>query len=147
MQRTLFFFFAIWVFLCLSGCGYFSSGTWNDAPENWERAFHTQKPDDVVVLHSQFWQSSHFTSEFRYFFEIAAHQNLENQLLSENDLVELKDVQRWDVSGALQDAPEWFVSKSIDNYEIFRYRDKEGRKFFVFIDTENRNIYLTDYQF
>ena len=43
--------------LMLVGCG----GTYVDDKHNFERAFKFQKPKDVQVIHSIYWQSPHFT--------------------------------------------------------------------------------------
>ena len=56
------------VSLCV-GCH--RSGTWNDNPKNWERAFGQKPPKDLKIVHSQYWRSPHFTLEFEYFFEFA----------------------------------------------------------------------------
>jgi len=34
----------------LSGYGYLTSGTWQDDPDNWERAFRSGQPDNVTVV-------------------------------------------------------------------------------------------------
>ena len=135
------------LFLTISGCGYFSSGNWTDDPDNWERAFQTKIPADVVVVHSQYWQSSHFTNEFRYFFEISANRDLEQQLLTENDLIHIEEIASWDVSEILNKAPDWFAVQPLENFEVYRYRDEAKRNFHVFIYRESRVIYLADYQY
>jgi hypothetical protein len=42
------------ILLGCAGCGYFAAGTWEDDPHNWDRAFNSRKPDDVIVVHSKF---------------------------------------------------------------------------------------------
>jgi hypothetical protein len=56
------------VALCMAGCGYFASGTWNDDPRNWSRAFDTVKPPEVVVVHSTYSRFPHWTYEYEYYF-------------------------------------------------------------------------------
>jgi hypothetical protein len=56
-----------------AGCGYLKSGTWEDDPANWKRAFKSSKPDDVVVTHSRYWRAPHWSYEAGYVFEIAAN--------------------------------------------------------------------------
>ncbi|RPJ85914.1 MAG: hypothetical protein EHM18_08915 [Acidobacteria bacterium] len=74
--------------LLSSSCGYFLSGIWENDPKNWNRAFRSRKPADVVVVHSKYFRSPHFTYEFEYFFEIKRNDELLKQLFSKNNLVE-----------------------------------------------------------
>ena len=69
------------------GCGYFMAGRWQDDPKNWGRAFHSMKPPDVVVLHSDYWRSPHWTYEAGYVFEVLKNDALRAQLFTENRLV------------------------------------------------------------
>jgi hypothetical protein len=49
--------------LLASACGYFSSGIWEDDPKNWKRAWGYSKPEEVVMPHSWYWRSPHWTRE------------------------------------------------------------------------------------
>lgn len=62
------------------------AGTWEDDPGNWSRAFQSTKPPEVAVVHSKYWRSAHWTSEFEYFFEIAPNPQLKAQLFGENNV-------------------------------------------------------------
>lgn len=99
------------------------------------------------MLHTWYWRSPHFTREYRYYFEIEANQQLETQLLVENDLVEIGKVTLQGIPVLHGNIPEWFVAKTLENYAIYRYREAEGSNFWVFIDKETQNIYLTDSQY
>lgn len=129
----------------LSGCH--SSGTWEDDPKNWDRAFRSNKPGDAIVLHSRYWRSPHFTLEFEYFFEIKAHEGLKKQLFMMNSLVRLEGT---DAAKAFQnvftDRPPWFLPKTEDKYDVWIYRDEPRGNFRVFIDKDTGNLLLTDYQ-
>jgi hypothetical protein len=50
-----------WSLVLVTGCGYLKSGTWEDDPANWERAFRSAKPEDVAVVHSRCWRSPHWS--------------------------------------------------------------------------------------
>ena len=147
MRKAILLLTVMLLLLNVSGCGYFSSGTWTDDPDNWERAFQLQKPEDVVVVHSQYWRSPHFTYEYRYFFEIAANEELEQQLFTENDLILWDNVESWDVADVFYEAPDWFVTKSLENYEVYQYQDEVNCNLLVFVERESRTIYLADYQY
>ena len=128
------------------GCGVFSSGTWEDDPGNWERAFRSKKPDDVVVLHSKYWRSPHWTYEFQYFFEVQRNGEFQKRLFTHNPLVRL---QGGDAVRAKRDffgeAPDWFAPKPIDEYEIWVYADEPRGNFRLFVDKRTGHLFLTDY--
>ena len=150
MKHKLLYSFAFFFLLFQSGCGYLVSGTWEDDPKNWQRAFHTQKPDNVVVLHSKYYRSPHFTYEFQYFFEIEQNDLLEEQLFTQNELVKIEDEEHAKeeaTSGVLVNAPEWFVPKKLRQYDMWRFKDEPQRNFRVFIDRQTGNLFLTDYLF
>jgi hypothetical protein len=131
------------VLLTLSGCH--RSGTWTDDPKNWKRAFRSHKPKDVVVVHSKYWRSPHFTLEFRYFFHIKANQALRKQLFECNELVCIEDSNAVSVTlDQFFDKPDWFVPKSPEEYEVWEYKEETIGNFKVFIDMENQDLFLAD---
>ena len=131
---------------CTSKCGYFASGTWEDDPGNWERAFQSKKPDDVTVLHSKYWRSAHWTYEFQYFFEIEHNGVFQGQLFTQNKLVRVEGKDALEAkSNFFGEPPAWFAPKTMDKYEIWVYRDHQGN-FRIFVDTETGNLFLTDDQ-
>jgi len=130
--------------LCLLGC---SSGTWENDSGNWERAFQTQKPDDVTVLHSKYWRSPHWSYEFEYFFEIEQNDKLKEQLFTQNKLVKLKGKAAEEAKKkSFGESPKWFAPEAVDNYEVWVYKDDTGSNFRVFVEKSTGNLFLTDYQ-
>ena len=123
------------------------AGTWEDDPKNWNRAFHSTKPSDVTVVHSQYWRSPHWSYEFQYFFEIAPNDELRKQLFTANKLRRLsgKDAAnaRADVFG---NQPSWFAPGSLSRYEVWVFADEPDRSFKVLIDLETGHIFMNDYQ-
>jgi hypothetical protein len=133
--------------LCLCGCGYFSSGTWEDDPNNWGRAFSSKKPDNVIILHSKYWRSPHWTYEFQYFFEIEQNDDLKKQLFTKNKLVRLEgEAAKEAIDKFFGDSPKWFAPKTVENYEVWGYEDKVPNNFRFLVDKVTGNIYLADYQ-
>ena len=124
-------------------CGYLKAGQWDDDPDNWKRAFRSRKPADVVVLHSRYERSPHFTYEFLYFFEIRANEALQRQLFTENNLHRLQAPEVAILGGK----PDWFAPKPLDSYDIWGFADEPTRNFRVLIDRSSGNIFLADYQF
>jgi hypothetical protein len=129
-----------------SGCGYFVSGTWDDDPGNWTRAFQSTKPPDVVVVHSKYWRSPHWSYEFQYFFEIAPNVDLKRQLFSANKLRRVTGAEaekaRKNVFG---NAPAWFAPKGIAEYEVWVFENERDRNFKVLIDSASGQMFVHDY--
>jgi len=131
--------------LVLAGCGYLKGGTWEDDPENWEKAFRSAKPDDVVVVHSRYWRSRHWSYEAGYVFEIAANATFRQQLFSQNQLAQL-DSPAEAKHMCFTECPTWFAPKSVDDYEVWGYADDPEANFRVLIDRKTSTIFLTDFQ-
>ena len=86
------------------------SGTWDDDPKNWGRAFRSTKPPDVRVIHSRYWRSAHWSYEFQYFFEIAPNAGLKQQLFAANKLRRLVGDEAVAArANRFRDAPSWFA--------------------------------------
>jgi hypothetical protein len=101
----------------------------------------------VVVLHSRYWRSAHWTYEFQYFFEIKRNDDLKDQLFTQNKLIRLYNE---DAIEAMYDffgeRPVWFVPKDVDKYQVWVYEGETGSHFRVFVDKETGNLFLTDYR-
>lgn len=127
----------------LAGCG--SSGTWEDDAENWDRAFRSTKPADVVVVHSKYWRSPHFATEFQYFFHVQANEPLHQQLMTENKLVKLDgDAVSLAAKEFFGEKPAWFLPKDASAYETWVFVENP-QHFRVFVDKETGDLFLTDY--
>lgn len=106
-----------------------------------------KKPDDVIVHHSQYWRSPHWSYEFEYYFEIQSNEELRQQLFSRNQLMKL------DSQGVVSekkkcfsDCPDWFAPKAADKYDVWVFEDQPDRNFRVFIDKETGTLFITDNQ-
>jgi len=107
----------------LSGCHSF--GTWTDDLNNWSRAFGSTKPADVVVVHSKYWRSPHWTCEFEYFFKINANSALHHQLFTENKLEKIEGSDaKLATHEFFEDKPDWFLPKQADKYEVWTYKEE-----------------------
>ncbi len=121
------------------GCGYFSSGRWADDPKNWERAWGSSKPAEVVMAHSWYWRSAHWSREEAYFFEFKWHEQLFKQFIGSNRMQPMApDSPNPDYCFA---RPAWFVPKALSEYERWRcgppgdcwlYRDKTTKDLFLY---------------
>jgi len=130
-----------------AGCGYVRSGTWDDVPENWHRAFGSTKPDTVVVVHSRYWRAPHFTFEAAYLFEIQPDPVFREQLFGKNRLRRLPDDEVAKESRpCFTECPPWFAPKPLGQYEIWAYTDDPHSNFRVLIDKATGRLFLADYQ-
>ena len=127
-------------------CGYVLCGKWEDDPKNWGRAFHSVKPDDVVVIHSEYWRSPHWTYEAGYAFEIQANQKLRDQLFRENELIRVPEDTVRDRESLCFSCPAWFAPEPMIRYEVWAYSKWPDSHFRVLIDKRTGNMFLTDYQ-
>jgi hypothetical protein len=129
-----------------AGCGYFMGGTWDDEPDNWGRAFQSTRPEDVIVVHSRYWRSPHWSYEFQYFFEIAPNTQLKAQLLTANNLRRIAGKKAAEVrENVFGCAPSWFAPKSVTDYEVWIFADEPERNFKVLIDKASGHMFISDY--
>lgn len=130
-----------------AGCGSFMTGTWEDDPGSWNRAFRSTKPPDVTVVHSKYWRSAHWTYEFEYFFEIAPNTKLKEQLFANNKLRKVSGDEatkiKKDVFG---DVPSWFAPKAVTEYGVWVFEDEPDRNFKILIDKMSGVMFLNDHQ-
>jgi hypothetical protein len=133
--------------LVAAGCGYVRSGTWDDVPENWGRAFESTKPDAVVVVHSRYWRAPHFTYEAGYMFETQPNAALREQLFGKNRLRRLSDAEVAIAErSCFSECPPWFAPKPLDQYEIWAYTDHPESDFRLLIDKTTGHLFMADYQ-
>jgi hypothetical protein len=103
--------------LTLVGCG----GTYVDEKHNFERAFNFPRPKDVKVVHSVYWQSSHFTDEHCYFLELQPVEgsSILKTLTANQDIATFMEQQREIPPSLAVERPKWFAPKSRSAYEIW----------------------------
>jgi hypothetical protein len=128
--------------LLATGCGYFSSGTWEDDPENWKRAWGSAKPAEVVMPHSWYWRSPHWTREEAYFFQFQWQEELFKQLVASNGMRPAeRTVGKPDPDPAYcVDKPGWFVPPSTAGYEIWRC--DPSADCWLFRETRTKELFL-----
>jgi hypothetical protein len=121
------------------GCGYFKAGEWEDDPENWARAWGSSKPAEVVMPHSWYWRSAHWTREEAYFFQVRWNESLFKQLIEKN---EMHPAEALEQPGYCVDKPGWFAPASAAGYERWRcdpaadcwlLREKATKELFLYV--------------
>ena len=122
----------------LVGCGYFSSGKWEDDPNNWKRAWGYSKPSEIVMIHSWYCRSPHWTREEVYFFQFKWHKELFQQLVDRNDMHLCTDSgKNIQESTFCVDKPVWFIPKPESAYDIWK-----GSNCLLFKEKSNNEIFL-----
>ena len=137
-QRLIGLAFLTTVFI--AGCGYVSSGKWEDDPENWKRAWGNSKPAEVAMPHSWYWRSPHWTREEAYFFEFEWNEQLFNQLVASNALVMRDNLSGKVTTHYCFGTPPWFLPKSESAYEI--WHSPASDEIWLFRDAENKELFL-----
>ena len=126
--------------LMLIGCG----GTYVDDKHNFERALKFQRPKDVHVVHSIYWQSPHFTDEHCYFLELQPSEGsaILKTLTTAPDVAPVTGDQREIPPSLAGERPKWFAPSPRSAYEIWAstnqcttfgvLRDKKDGRIFVY---------------
>jgi hypothetical protein len=135
------------VAVLLTACGYVRSGQWEDAPENWSRAFGSSKSRGAEIVHSYYWRAPHFTYEAGYFFAIRDAGGFKTELFSRNKLRMVSEEQAARARETLfGTVPSWFVPKEPHRYEVWVFEDEPRSNFRVFVDKDDGTLFLADYQ-
>ncbi len=124
--------------LPLAGCG----GTWDDDRGNFKRVFGFDRPADVQVLHSFYWKSPHWTTEYRYFIALHAPatfiRNLTDPLLMQPGTL------TGDAATACgSNPPSWFLPPPMTRYRMW-VSHKEEDTYRVFLDPSTNTVYACD---
>ena len=130
---------ALLALLFAAGCGYVYSGNWEDDPKNWKRAWGYSKPHDVVMPHSWYWRSPHWSREEAYFFQFRWHEELFNQFVANNNMSRSESSREASPDYCFQ-KPSWFVPKDASAYDIWRspsvdawlFRDAKTKELFFY---------------
>jgi hypothetical protein len=121
----------------LASCG----GTWVDDDGNFKRVFGFSKPQDVKVVHSYYWKSPHWSVEYRYFLALRASSKFTAGLTS-SELVTAVPSDRTVLDGCWAERPQWFLPKSLGNYEVWVPKAAAGYR--VFRDRADGALFICD---
>jgi hypothetical protein len=125
--------------LVLVGCG----GTYIDDRENFERALRFQRPKDVQLVHSLYWQSSHFTEEYCYFLELQPSQGsgILQTLTAEKEVAPVTDTAQEAPPALAMERPEWFAPGPRSGYELWASTNR-FRTFGVMRNKQDGRIFV-----
>jgi len=126
----------VFLVLVLNGCG----GTWVDDSRNFDRVFGFSRPPDVHVIHSYYWKSPHWSTEYRYFIALEPSSKFTNGLTSpELMTAAIPDATAIDACGDKR--PQWFLPKPLISYEMWMSRSGAYR---VFRDKTDGTLFVCD---
>ncbi len=121
----------------LASCG----GKWVDDAGNFERVFGFTQPEDVKVLHSQYWKSPHWTVEYSYFIALQPSQKFTAELTAPQLMTAVaSDEKLLDSCGDRR--PPWFLPKPLTNYEAWLPKTAAGYR--VFRDRADDTLFVCD---
>ena len=103
--------------LASSACG--RSGTWEDDPANFKRAWGVDAPDHIVAKHSWYWRSPHFTREEAYYFEFAPNEELVQGFITSNSLRAVADGRPGERAICF-DSPVWYAPGELNEYDVWK---------------------------
>lgn len=129
------------VFLLLliaAGCG----GTWVDDPANFKRVFGFNKPDDVTVLHSYYWKSRHWSTEYRYFIAVQPSPKFVSGLTSGELMIPTKPEPS--LLESCGSRPLWFLPKPPESYDAWLPKRQMGYR--AFRDRTDGTLFVCDQQ-
>jgi hypothetical protein len=137
MQRSLVLSIAA---LLLVGC---SNGTWNDDPDNWERAFGESRPaDGITIVHSWYWRSPHFTAEYRWIFELRLTEDVKKEVTANPDFALLSE--KDGLSRSLQSGPSWFAPEPRSAFDV--YESKSEENFLMLVERIGARSFWSNYR-
>lgn len=101
--------------LMLAGCG----GTYVDDKHNFERALGVNRPSDVKVLRSIYWQSAHFTDEHCFYLELRPSEKSDilKTLTSAKHVAPVINFSENSPKSLVIKRPSWFAPKIGSSYE------------------------------
>jgi hypothetical protein len=123
-----------------AACGYFGSGKWEDDPKNWKRAWGYSKPSEVVMIHSWYWRSPHWTKEEAYFFQFKWHKELFQQLIDRNEMLLWREDSGKKIAATTFcfRKPVWFIPKPESAYDVWEspnsllFKDRSTNEIFFY---------------
>jgi hypothetical protein len=134
------------VFLCLVLNGLAKAGNWDDDPKNWERAFGAPVPKDVLVIHSTYLRTPHFTREEEFSFQFKAPPGYVTDWVTHEKMRESGPNDEKQIQELKARRPKWFLPKPPSSYQGWSFPDEPHSNFRLFVDRETGEVFYTDSQ-
>ena len=124
----------------LASCG----GTWVDDAGNFKRVFGFSKPPDVRVVHSYYWKSAHWNTEYRYFIALQGSSSKFSGGLISSALVTAVAPDETVLGRCGTERPHWFLPKPLSAYEA--WIPKTTGEYRIFRDKADGALFVCDQQ-
>jgi hypothetical protein len=109
---------------------------------HFKSAMNLPKPEDIVILHCDYWSSDHPVWLEHYFsFELEADSTFFNELIEHNGMVKYHDKH-----GVISQEPDWYLPKDVEHYEGY-YAEDDFDDFKIFRDLESGHIFIRGSQY
>jgi hypothetical protein len=131
--------------LITAACGYVEAGSWEDDPENWDRAFGGSTPAGVHVTHSLYKRYPHFTHEHELYFELQADREFVDGLISRFQLTKASEDSSRELDRGGASVPSWFLPEPMNRYDIW-IRTRMPGEMRLFVDKSTGAVHLTHSQ-
>jgi hypothetical protein len=122
--------------LVLTGCG----GTWIDDDRNFNRVFDFDKPNDVGMVHSYYWKSSHWSTEYRYFIALRAPLKFVEGLTDTRLMTPATPND--EMLSSCGEKPQWFLPRPLNNYQAWIPKSDDGYR--LFWDKADSTLFVCD---
>jgi hypothetical protein len=120
-----------------------NAGTWEDDAGNWQRAFQSEVPDDLIVIHSYYWMSDHFTTEYLYYFEIKPSAQWREDFFKKRKLVKIDAATARISNFNANSRPAWFLPETVESYDVWDIKGYSGS---VFINKKTGHLFFYGFQ-
>ncbi len=129
---------SFWILISLTLCS--CGGTWENDDSSWEKTFGEEKPEDIELINSYFWKSSHWTYEYEVCMEIKYNQKWLLKMIDEYDM-EATTIFSLDQIGFVNGKPSWFAPKTDEDYVLLESNKLSEAK--ILIDKKTSILYFT----
>lgn len=134
LTKRVLLFIPVLALLIVVGCG----GTWVDDDRNFDRIFGFDKSADVSIVHSYYWKSRHWSTEYRYFIALRAPEKFVAGLTDAKLMAPRTPDER--LVDACGDKPQWFLPGALTNYEAWIPKSDDGYR--VFRDKADGTLFI-----
>lgn len=122
--------------ILFTSCG----GTWENDDDNWGKTFGEEKPQNINLINSYFWKSSHWTYEFITYMEIEYNQEWLKKMTNDYEMEASLTFSHSEI-GFEEDKPKWFAPKPETEYILLKSNKLSEAK--ILIDKKTNIIFFS----
>ncbi len=91
------------------------------------------------MIHSYYWRSDHFTTEYIYFFEITASPQWRESFIKQREAGSVAASNARSFEVGYDKTPAWFVTAPVENFHVW---DRPGYHGSVWMNRMNEHLYF-----